>query len=224
MPAPPRVTVLQLDTYFPRIAGDVGCEATYAIAPQILRIGGASVAGIVTDRPQDIDVAPFADALAHAQGDIIVTSCGFLSYWQEALAALTDRPFISSALTALDHLHAEHRPEAMRILTFNQDALGKAHLGNHPEYLGSIIGLHPTHHLRQVISKNLSALDPARASAEIITLLSETQTTAHRHILLECTNMPPYRAAITAATGLPVTDILSCIEAVCPGAIAPEFS
>ncbi|MDC0136656.1 hypothetical protein OAI26_08460, partial [Sulfitobacter sp.] len=89
----PRVTVLQLDTYFPRIAGDVGCEETYSRPPQIIRIGGASVGRIVTNRPQDIDIEPFVQALAHADGDIIVTSCGFLSYWQAHLAALTDRPF-----------------------------------------------------------------------------------------------------------------------------------
>ena len=220
----PRVTVLQLDTYFPRIAGDVGCEETYARPPQIIRIGGASVGRIVTNRPQDIDIEPFVQALTHADGDIIVTSCGFLSYWQAHLAALTDRPFISSALTALDALRKQYSPEALRILTFNQDALTAAHLGKHAAYVPSIIGLPPAHHLRQVIDQNLSALDEATASLEITKLLSESQTDAHRHILLECTNLPPYRAAMMAATGLPVTDILSCIEATCPKAIAPAFS
>ena len=220
----PRVTVLQLDTHFPRIAGDVGCEATYARPPQIIRIGGASVAGIVTDRPQDIKIAPFEEALSHADGDIIVTSCGFLSYWQQHLAALTDRPFISSALTALDDLHKAHTPDALRILTFNQSALTHMHLGKHSAFASSIIGLPPAHHLRCVIEQNLSALDEGTASSQITKLLRETQTEAHAHILLECTNLPPYRAAITRATGLPVTDILTCIEATCAGAIAPAFS
>lgn len=220
----PRVTVLQLDTHFPRIAGDVGNETTFARPPQIIRIGGASVARIVTNKPQDIDIAPFEEALAHAEGDIIVTSCGFLSYWQQHLAALTDRPFISSALTGLDSLHKSHRPEALRIVTFNQDALTAAHLGKHTAYAPSIIGLPLGHHLRHVIDDNLSALDEDTASSELTKLLCETQTKAHEHILLECTNLPPYRAAITAATGLPVTDILTCLEAACPKAIAPKFS
>ncbi|WP_298857587.1 hypothetical protein [uncultured Sulfitobacter sp.] len=220
----PRVTVLQLDTHFPRIAGDIGNAETYARPPQIIRIAGAFVQQIVTGNPQNIEMALFEEALSHAEGDIIVTSCGFLSYWQAHLAALTDRPFISSALTALDHLSATYTPEELRILTFDQASLGAAHLGKYPEYLNSILGLLPAHHLRQVISQNLSALDPDKAGAEITALLTETQTKAHRHILLECTNLPPYRAAITSATGLPVTDILTCIEAACAGAIAPEFS
>ena len=220
---PPRVTVLQLDTDFPRIAGDVGASESYARPPQIIRIAGASVGRIVTDRPQDIAIAPFEEAMKQADGDIVVTSCGFLSYWQAHLAALTDRPFISSALTALEELHSTHAPEALRILTFDAGSLGTAHLGSYPQYAASIIGLPADHHLRRVISHNKAHLDQARASNEITTLLQETQTPHHAHILLECTNMPPYREAIKAATGLPVTDILTRIEATCPGAIAPRL-
>ncbi|MEH6738543.1 MAG: hypothetical protein V7695_08350 [Sulfitobacter sp.] len=220
----PRVTVLQLDTDFPRIAGDVGAIESYARAPQIIKIAGASVGRIVTGRPQDIDITPFEEALQRAQGDIIVTSCGFLSYWQDHLAALTDRPFISSSLTALKDLAQIHAPEALRITTFDAAHLGPLHLGTHAEYAQSIIGLPPAHHLREVISKNLTTLNRTQASQEIIELLTETQTAKHQHILLECTNLPPYREAIKAATGLPVTDILTRIEATCPGAVAPRFA
>ncbi|MEQ6203548.1 hypothetical protein ABMC88_10880 [Sulfitobacter sp. HNIBRBA2951] len=220
---PPRVTVLQLDTDFPRIAGDVGAPESYARPPQIIRIAGASVGRIVTDRPADIDIAPFEDALARATGDIIVTSCGFLSYWQADLAACTDRPFISSALTALDGLHHSVPPAQMCILTFDATRLGAAHLGRHSAYTSSIIGLPQAHHLRRVIEGNLHKLDKQTATREITALMADTVTPAHRQILLECTNLPPYRAAIKAATGLPVTDILTRIEATCPGSIAPRF-
>lgn len=214
----PLVTVLQLDTAFPRIAGDVGAPESYARAPQIIRIPGASVGRIVTARPQDIDIAPFEVALAQAEGDIIVTSCGFLSYWQDHLAALTDRPFISSALTALDRLSQRYTPQEIMIVTFDAARLNAAHLRAHPAYVHSIIGLEPGHHLRQVISGNMDRLDTGQASAEITTVVQQKLTQHHRHIVLECTNLPPYRAAIRAASGLPVTDILTQIEAACPGA------
>ena len=219
----PRVTVLQLDTDFPRIAGDVGCAQSYCIDPEIIRVTGASVDRIVTSDPQDIDIAPFEEALAKATGDIIVTSCGFLSYWQGHLAACTNRPFISSALTALEHLHHAHRPDEIAILTFDAARLNAAHLGRHSAYTKSIIGLPSEHHLRHVIGQNLPHLDATIASVEIRDFMVQSQTPAHRHIILECTNMPPYRAAIKAATGLPVTDILTRIEATCPGSVAPRF-
>ncbi len=191
--------------------------------PQVIRVKEASVGRIVTDRPQDIDVAPFEEALAKATGDIIVTSCGFLSYWQQHLAALTDRPFISSALTALDRLHHRFSPEQMCIVTFDAARLNAAHLGRHSTYASSIIGLPPAHHLRAVIEGNLSTLDRRTAVNEIKAFMADSQTPAHRHIVLECTNLPPYREAIKAATGLPVTDILTRIEATCPGSVAHRF-
>lgn len=220
----PRVTVLQLDTEFPRIAGDVGALQSYTRAPQIIRITGASVGQIVTDSPDNIDIRPFEDALTQATGDIIVTSCGFLSYWQDHLAAKADRPFIASSLAALDGLASQVTPEELMILTFSADALGTAHLRGHHNYTASILGLTPQTHLRQVISQNLTTLDPEVACAEITAHVAAHCTAAHRHILLECTNLPPYRRAIRAATGLPVTDILSLIEVACPGSVAAEFS
>jgi hypothetical protein len=39
-------------------------------------------------------------------------------------------------------------------------------------------------------------------------------------VLLECTNMPPYRAALAAATRLPVFDILTVLEGRAPGLVA----
>jgi len=220
----PRVTVLQLDTSFPRIAGDVGCPDSYARPPQIIKISGASVGSIVTDTPQNIDVTPFAEAMYHAEGDIIVTSCGFLSYWQDHLAKLSDRPFISSSLVALEQLAAVIPPDALQILTFDANRLNAAHFGRYPTYVHSILGLLPTHHLRQVISQNLDTLDDAAARKDVTDLMAQQQTQEHQHILLECTNLPPYRAAIKAATGLPVTDILTMVEAACPGAVDPRFN
>lgn len=220
----PRVTVLQLDTEFPRIAGDVGAPESYARPPQIIRIPGASVGKIVTERPQDIDITPFEQALSQAEGDIIVTSCGFLSYWQGHLSALCDRPFISSSLVALDVLARQYSPGELVILTFDADRLNAVHLGSHGNYAPSIVGLEPQHHLRQVIGKNLRRLNASKAATEITEVLAQSHSPQHRHILLECTNLPPYRGAIKAATGLPVTDILSCIEAACPGAVAQPFN
>lgn len=220
---PPQVTVLQLDTAFPRVAGDVGCADSYAAVPQIIRVPGASVGRIVTGRPQDIDIGPFEDALKNARGDLIVTSCGFLAYWQAHLAGLCDRPFISSSLTALDRLAHIYRPEQIAIVTFDAARLNATHLGRHSAYTHSIVGLPPDSHLRDVIGNDRDVLDVRRARSEMRLFIERIQTPEHRHIVLECTNLPPYRAEIKAATGLPVTDILTRIEDIAPGAVAPRF-
>ena len=219
----PAITVLQLDTDFPRVAGDVGCAGSYLGDVQILRIPSATVAKVVTSRPETIDILPFEAALSAAKGEIITTSCGFLSYWQNHLAARTENPFVSSSLIALDDLSQRYQPEELIILTFDSNSLNTAHLGQHRSYASSIIGLPDSCHLRDVISQNLGYLDTALASREICAHIAKYQTKAHRHILLECTNLPPYKAALLKQTGLAITDILTVIESARANTVQPDF-
>ena len=220
---PPRVSVLQLDTDFPRIAGDVGCPDSYAGEVEILRINDASVCKIVSDKPEAVDIAPFEQALKRARGDVIVTSCGFLSYWQAHLAAHTTQPFISSSLIALEKLSKIYSPGEILILTFDEAALTPKHLGAFADYKEGIVGLPRDMHLRDVISKNSSELDVDLATSELLQFITKQQRFEHKHLLLECTNLPPYKAQMQKLTGLPVTDILTLIEAQSVGSINPEF-
>ncbi|WP_299138357.1 aspartate/glutamate racemase family protein [uncultured Tateyamaria sp.] len=219
----PSVTVLQLDTDFPRVPGDVGSAETYRERVEVLRIPSATVAHVVSGAPQDIDIAPFEAALREAKGEVIVTSCGFLSYWQAHLAALTDRPVIASSLMALDRIAQTHTPEEVMIVTFDAGSLGVPHLGRHGTFAPSIVGLHPDMHLRQVIGQNLPHVDQDRAAREMRTLIADHIRPVHRCILLECTNLPPYKPAIRDMTPVPVIDILTEIERVCPGTVKPAF-
>ncbi|MGB7318458.1 MAG: hypothetical protein WBC85_10885 [Planktotalea sp.] len=217
------LSILQLDTAFPRVPGDVGCPETYQGEVEIIRIPAATVSKIVTDRPDNIDITPFETALKRAKGDVIATSCGFLSYWQTHLAAQTDRPFVSSSLIALADLGARYQPEELMILTFDATRLGTRHLGTRADYATSIIGLPETCHLRDVISNNRAELDQVRASAEICAHVAAQIKPSHKHILLECTNLPPYKAALIQRTGLPITDILSVIETRRAGIVRSAF-
>lgn len=214
------LTVLQLDTAFPRVPGDVACADTYLDPVEILRIRRATVARVVTDRPETIDLAPFDAAIARARGDVITTSCGFLAPHQAHLAARTTRPVIASALGALNALCAERDAREILIVTFDADSLTADHLGGHS---ADVLGLPESSHLRQVIASDAPTLDTALAGAEIAALLRTNLRPTHRHILLECTNLPPYKPAIRAVTDLPITDILTRLEEARPGTVNPMF-
>ena len=219
----PRVSVLQLDTDFPRIAGDVGCVDSYTGDVEILRIAAASVNKIVSNQPETIDIAPFEKALQQASGDVVVTSCGFLSYWQTHLAVQTTKPFISSSLIALEHLSKRYDPGEVLILTFDEHSLTSQHLGAFSDYASGIVGLPKQMHLRQVISGNRTDLNADLATHELSQFIAERQRSQHKHLLLECTNLPPYKAQMKHVAGLPITDILTLIEAQSSGAIASQF-
>ena len=219
----PVVTVLQLDTGFPRVPGDVGCANTYLGEIEILRIDGATVGQIVSDRPDLIDIAPFENAMRQARGAVIVTSCGFLSYWQGHLAALTTKPFISSSLIAFDTLSEKHTPNEILTVTFDAHCLTPQHFRTHAAYASGVVGLLPEMHLRRVILDNIPTLDETLAQAELVDFVKAQVKPHHKHIVFECTNLPPYKAAIKEITELAITDILTCIEDVRPGTIRPEF-
>ena len=54
-----RVSILQLDTKFLRIPGDIGSEKTFIEPPQHLIVEGATANKVVTSRPENIDITPF---------------------------------------------------------------------------------------------------------------------------------------------------------------------
>lgn len=219
----PRVTVLQLDTNFPRIPGDIGCPDTFRGPVQIIKVPGARVGEVVTARPDQIDIKPFEAALAKATGNVVATSCGFLSYWQDHLASMTAKPFVCSSLIALDDLSKTYASDEILICTFDPQNLNARHLRGHEDYVQSVVGLSPQLHLRQLIEGAVGRLDIARAEQEITDLVGRSITPKTRHILLECTNLPPYKARLQGIFGLPVTDILDLIEQQCPGSIHDKF-
>ena len=73
------LSLLQLDTGFPRIAGDVGCRETYRAELDIHVLDALSVARVVTPDPQADDLDRLGAVLAETRGDVITTSCGFLA-------------------------------------------------------------------------------------------------------------------------------------------------
>lgn len=201
--------VLMLDTQFPRPVGDIGNPQTFERAgiPVCLHtIPGATARRVV----QEQDVAllrPFiegAQRLADQGARLITTSCGFLANWQAELQAAVPVPVVTSSLLQCSALPSPG------IVTFDAVSL-------HPQLLARagvpagtpVAGLRPGCELHArilandtVICFNIAKQDVVDAAMTLV-----TQHPGVRHIVLECTNMPPYREAVTHATGRPVSDL-----------------
>ena len=79
-------------------------------------------------------------------------------------------------------------------------------------------------HLRNVISKDQTHLDHHKAEAEILELLAPFLASGRiKALILECTNLPPYKAAIKSAFSVEIYDILTSIETRAPQAVKPEY-
>ena len=221
----PVLGVLMLDTRFPRPPGDIGSAATFAASPFTVRhrvvAGAFPAAAVRSDDPALL--GPFIAAgleLAREGAAALTTSCGFLARWQRELQAALPVPVWSSALLALPGLP---RPG---VITIEAASLTPAHFeGVGADTATPVEGITPGSALHRTLLEDLPELDLADAELQVVAaglrLLArhpQVQT-----LLLECTNLPPYAAALRSATGRPVHHVVSLLNermAALPGAAA----
>ncbi|MBB1629112.1 aspartate/glutamate racemase family protein [Achromobacter sp. UMC71] len=201
--------VLMLDTRFPRPPGDVGNAQTYAragIPVRFVTVQGASPRKIV----QEADPAflqPFIDAavaLARDGAALISTSCGFLARYQSALAAAVPVPVVTSSLLQCRGL------ARVGVVTFDARSLSRGILDAVDVPANAIVeGLAPGCEMHARILENSPVMDLAQVERDVVDAATRLAARAPdlSDIVLECTNMPPYRDAVARATGLPVHDI-----------------
>ena len=205
----PFLGVLMLDTRFPRPPGDIGNPQTFARAGVPVRfktVHGASAKGVVQKADPSL-YAPFLNAakeLVQQGAGLITTSCGFLAAYQSAFETALSVPVITSGLLLCEKLH---RPG---IVTFDHLALGPSILGEAKVPPGTpISGLATGCHMQSTILNDLPVMNLARAQADVVAaaLALIDANPDVENIVLECTNMPPYREAVRHATGRTVHDI-----------------
>lgn len=221
----PSLTVLQLDTVFPRIPGDVASEMTYRQPIVINKIPGASVETVISERPDQYDIRPFEKACAQIKTGLGVSSCGFLGYWQDHLNNLCGPPFVASSLSDLTLWQQHYEKDEIAILTFDAEVLSTPlYQPLLAGFSGLVIGMSTDMHLRQVISEDKSMLDQKKAEMEILDLLSDYLSQSNiKALVLECTNLPPYKSAIKEKFNVEIYDILTSIHARNPYLVRPEF-
>jgi hypothetical protein len=203
--------ILMLDTQFPRPLGDVGHPGSWRMPVQMEVVPGALPHRVVPATHKEL-LLPFVAAglkLVAEGARAITTSCGFLVRWQDRLQAALPVPVWTSSLLALPELP---RPG---VLTVSAAHLGAAELqaaGSSPDT--PVEGLADGCHLQTVLLGNREALDLHQAQADAVAaaLCLVARYPQVQTILLECTNLPPYAAAIERATGRPVHHLMSLVH------------
>jgi hypothetical protein len=210
--------VIMLDTAFTRFPGDIGCAEGLAEPVLYERVPGATAARVVGSRDGDAGLEPFVAAgerLIARGADRLTTSCGFLVLRQAALAARLSVPIATSALL-LAPLLQRLLPSGRRlgILTFSAPDLTPAHLdaaGAAPDT--PVAGLPMDGVFRRSILG--TAVEDSFEAREREVVDTARRLVAHHPdiglLLFECTNLPPHRRAVIAATGRPVFDIWSLV-------------
>lgn len=212
------IGILMLNTSFPRLPGDIGNAESFRYPTLYRTVEAALPSNIVTGAPLPAElVEAFAAQAIELQASgagIISTSCGFLSVIQANLTERLEVPVITSSLVLLPWLRAVYGGNGnIGILTFDADALNERHFTADACPDLTIEGLRPDDSLRICISTDSPTLDRARAEADVIAcaerLLTKNPVSA---LLLECTNMAPYKRALRAHTGCAVFDLVDAIH------------
>jgi hypothetical protein len=150
----------------------------------------------------------------------ITTNCGFLAKFQPEMAAAVSVPVFTSSLLLVPLVHRMLPPgRAVGVMTVDASALKAEHLagaGIVPDMKVVVAGMETEKEFTRVLLDDLLTLDVDAARAEHLTV-ARRMLAAHPEvgaIVLECTNMPPYRADIQMATGLSVFDITTLVRMV----------
>jgi len=210
--------ILMLEARFPRIPGDMGNATTWPFPVLYRVVRGATPERVVLEGARGLlpDFIAAARELVDLGAEAITTNCGFLSIFQAELAAAVNVPVATSALMQVPWVQATLPPgKRVGILTVSRTTLTPAHLAaaGVPEDTPIIGTEHGREFFRVLIKAEKQDMDVALAEQDI---LDAGRALAARHpelgaIVLECTNMPPYAAALQETLGLPVYDIHALI-------------
>lgn len=213
------VGVLMLDTRFPRPPGDIGHPGSFGMPVRHSVVVGAWPSSVVTSaaalRASSLPAAFIGKAREFQQqgARAVTTSCGFLVLLQHELQDAVTIPVLTSSLLELPRLLESEAK--VGVLTISAEHLGAQHLlaaGVPPSRLADVIieGVDPASEFARAILGNLDTMDLALARADVVAAARRLQARAPElgTVVLECTNMPPYAAAIAAATGWRVRSLL----------------
>lgn len=204
------VGILMLDARFPRIPGDMGNALTWPFPVLYRIVRDASPDRVVRRNAEGLLDAFIAAGreLVAGGADGITTNCGFLSLYQDELAAALDVPVATSSLMQVPMVERLLLAgKRVGILTVSGSTLTVRHLTSAGVATDIPVGTtEGGREFSRVILGDELELDVEAARHDNVEAATELQADHPEvgAIVLECTNMIPYAADIRSATGLPV--------------------
>ncbi|MEZ5076324.1 MAG: aspartate/glutamate racemase family protein [Solirubrobacterales bacterium] len=218
------IGILMLEANVPFVPGDVGNASTYDFPVQYRLVPEASGEAVVSR--QDPALTPFFVEAAEeleAQGVRAITSdCAYVGAYQEAIAEAVDIPVFISSLLQVPMLVSMFAPSRKLAVLVANGASVSDRLLEPVGIVGKvrdrcvIRGLEDKEAFTSALLAESGELDQDAIEAEIVEtavqMVAEDPSIAAFHF--ECSAMPPYSAAVQAATGLPTFDWIGFINYV----------
>ena len=198
------------------IPGDIAHPSTFSFPVLYKRIEGAYYETIIVEPSTKVLKAMIETAKEMEQRAIkaIMTDCGFNAIFQQELANAVNVPVFTSSLLQVPLAYMMLKEgQQVGIIAAYKEYLTEEHLrkvGINENIPVCILGLENTE-FSKVRADSLAIMDVDKFAKEVVSvarrLVDENQEVGA--IVLECTDLPPFAAAIRKETGLPVFDIVT---------------
>jgi len=225
------IGILVIENYVPYIPGDVANATSYDFPVRFERLHGFTPERLFAHDASMVDVALEAGSTLLREGVRAITGdCGFLAIYQDRIAAELGVPVFLSSLLQLDFMARILAPSRqIGIITANKASLDRTVLDavcSVPEERLAILGLENTEHFVDAVFEEKGMLDDEIVEREVLEVTDELLCSSKEigAILLECSLLPPYAAAVQERTGLPVFDYNTMIRYVHSAVVRSRFS
>lgn len=223
--------ILMLEEHIPYPPGTPGNPTSFAHPVRYELVRGVDIASLRNlNEPDGFPAFLVAARTLVEQGVCAISgNCGLMIVHQAALAAALPVPVLMSSLIQLPLIGAMLGPsQCVGIIASNGLGLKPAHLRMAcagiavPTVVATMDGK-PA--FQSAICDGSGDLDMVAVEAEVVAVARGlvADYPAVGAILLECTDLPPYAAAVQEATGLPVFDITTLIDGALTALVRRPF-
>ena len=224
------IGILLLETSVPFIPGDVANATTYPFPVRFQKVKGFSVRRALSkDSSVYEDLREAAWDLVQQGVRAVTGDCGFMGIHQKKLARELNVPVFLSSLLQIPFISLLVGEDAqVGIITADSKSLtGEllATMGVLDSTNLVIGGLEDRQQFYRFAIEETGSLDAVAVEKEVVTVAGElvAENPRIRAILLECSLLPPYGAAVQDAVNLPVFDYITMINFVFSAVIKQRY-
>lgn len=216
-----KIGVLMLNTKFPRLVGDVGRYESFDYPIEYYFVEGANSKSVVLSSENLCDSFLKGAEILQANGcSVIATSCGFLIEYQSVISQKLSIPFVSSSLIQLNLLGSIFGSlDSIAIITADKNKLlsKKNSHANIFLYSRNIVGMEDTYFYKVYVENEITSFDALEVELLYNDILHKAKYILSKiknpkAILMECTNMSPFRNRLSKELQIPVFDLITFLN------------
>lgn len=225
------IGILILDASYPCVPGNVGNASTFDFPVRYKVVKNASIDRLLNRRDPSL-IAPFIESARELQSEgvrAVTGACGFMALFQRQVADALNIPvFLSSLLQVRFIHHMLPKGRKIGIVSADSSALTPEHFSNvgiSPDIPLVLGGMENQREFREAVLLEKGSLDSDQIQREVVDVALQMirKDPDIGAIVLECSDLPPYAAAVQAAVNLPVFDFITMIQYVHSALVRKPF-